>query len=246
MPYRDGGEFANVGILLHCAAIGYLKLKSGGQQITSRVRGFFPKIEEAVFRKGLGYMKKSINTASANTSMDFNVLAHSTEGMFFFSNIRFLYDERDPDAILQDLFNRYVLANYMKKPKGKEEAMTAIVHSWINEKEWGKKYTEKTYKDMYGYELAIPLVAEEAKAAKPLCFDVQQYREIIDKITLWDVRLARLRKEMPPEVFIIYKSPKNGTGRQDIEEFLRAAQVNYKISPIEANRKDEIIRKLEI
>ena len=99
---------------------------------------------------------------------------------------------------------------------------------------------------MYGYELAIPLVAEEAKAAKPLCFDVQQYREIIDKITLWDVRLARLRKEMPPEVFIIYKSPKNGTGRQDIEEFLRAAQVNYKISPIEANRKDEIIRKLEI
>ncbi len=83
MPYRDGGEFANVGILLHCAAIGYLKLKSGGQQIISRVRGFFPKIEEAVFRKGLDYMKKSINSESANTSMDFNVLAHSTEGMFF-------------------------------------------------------------------------------------------------------------------------------------------------------------------
>ena len=182
MPYRDGGEFANVGVLLHCAATHYIKMKTEDKKIVGRVRGFFPNIKESVFKKGLEYMKQSLRPSSNDSIMDFNALAHSTEGMFFFSNIRFVYDERNPDAILDDLCNRYVLANHTQKGKGKEEAMAAAVHSWIKEKPWGKKYKERTYTDPHGYELAIPLVAGDAKAAKPLCFDMKSYREIIDKI----------------------------------------------------------------
>ena len=48
MPYREGGEFINVGVVVLCEALEYFGYEIDGRQVYPRVKSLFPNIERKI------------------------------------------------------------------------------------------------------------------------------------------------------------------------------------------------------
>lgn len=122
-PYRETGEFVNVGVVLVCPETGYFDylFETGESQ---RVTSFFPELDMDVFRTGLNGLLKELARVTAREREEqvrqpalregvpaglarFRELVRPREGMFFFGEAGTVLTT-DPRAKLRDLLERYV------------------------------------------------------------------------------------------------------------------------------------------
>ena len=122
-PYRETGEFVNVGVVLVCAETGYFdyRFETGRCQ---RVTNFFPGLEPDVFQAGLNGLLKELTRVAARERDEhlqqpilregtpailtrFRELVRPREALFYFSAAGTVLTT-DPRAKLQELFDRYI------------------------------------------------------------------------------------------------------------------------------------------
>lgn len=121
LPYRDAGEFVNIGVALACEELGLLDFRLEFQD-SPRVAGFFPEMDMALFRDGLNSLKNecerwrdSLDHISETPNGEksrlmghiFGELARPQQSVFHFSKPRTLLSA-NPETSLDNLFERYV------------------------------------------------------------------------------------------------------------------------------------------
>ena len=122
-PYRETGEFVNVGVVLVCPETGYFDyLFETGD--CPRVTSFFPELAVDVFQAGLSGLLKELARVTAREQEEhvrqpairdgtpaslarFRELVRPREALFHFSEARTVM-AADPRAKLQELFDRYI------------------------------------------------------------------------------------------------------------------------------------------
>lgn len=126
LPYRDRGEFINIGIVIHGNDGSFsTRVVDAGY---SRVDDVFPALPEGLFAQHLKPLKRELSRIEAlasNRNIDaqqqlFKNLTEPSEGVFTYSPSGTLA-AKDPQAALDELFNRYVHHDFkhVASPEGK-------------------------------------------------------------------------------------------------------------------------------
>ncbi|UXZ54795.1 DUF3037 domain-containing protein [Halomonas sp. 7T] len=126
LPYRDIGEFINIGIVIHGNDGSFsTRVVDAGY---SRVYDVFPALLKGLFAQHLKPLKRElsrIETLASNCKIDaqqqlFKNLIEPGEGVFTYSQAGTLV-AKDPQAALDELFNRYIHHDFkhVASPEGK-------------------------------------------------------------------------------------------------------------------------------
>src|SRR4051812_2655861 len=61
LPYREVGEFVNVGVVIHCPQIDLFKYRLVQVRRTGRVKAFFPELDVKLFTAGLQGIERELS-----------------------------------------------------------------------------------------------------------------------------------------------------------------------------------------
>ncbi|MEO7677746.1 MAG: DUF3037 domain-containing protein [Verrucomicrobiota bacterium] len=122
-PYRETGEFVNVGLVLVCPETGFFghRFEAGDHQ---RIASFFPELELDVFLSGLNGLIMEMDRVTTREQQEhqnqpvlregtppmltrFRELVRPREALFLFSEARTIL-AADPCSKLQELFDHYI------------------------------------------------------------------------------------------------------------------------------------------
>ncbi|MEO6787822.1 MAG: DUF3037 domain-containing protein, partial [Chthoniobacteraceae bacterium] len=132
LPYPEAGEFVNVGVVVHCPVSGFFDYRLLDAKRTSRVNGFFPELQIEHYRDSLKHcdeelerMRGEVGIAGGTarqTTLNptvgvalFRELIRPRETVIRFSNAGTAL-AADPEALIQELFDRYVLRMFATEP----------------------------------------------------------------------------------------------------------------------------------
>ena len=127
LPFRETGEFANVGVVLLAPAAGYFGHRCH-TSLGKRLHGFFPELERTVYKRSIVGMETLLNSISVQfdkggASVDrFHELTRPREGLITFSPTGAIFAE-SPQQALNDLYERLVLRQFAKSPEYQEQVM---------------------------------------------------------------------------------------------------------------------------
>src|SRR4051812_4319183 len=65
LPYREIGEFINVGSVVHCPQNDYFGFKTISPRRTRRVTGFFPELDIQIFKAALDGIRRELKRLQA-------------------------------------------------------------------------------------------------------------------------------------------------------------------------------------
>jgi hypothetical protein len=133
LPYRETGEFVNVGVVLFCREAGFFDVALETNQ-QKRVTDFFPELDRELFLAGrqaffeeLRRVKQLLNAEERKLDEQarlgvFRELVRPRESVFRFGEAGTVLAE-DPAAKLQELFERYVNRQFAKPRECQETAV---------------------------------------------------------------------------------------------------------------------------
>ncbi len=135
LPYRETGEFANVGVVVWAPEAGYFGHRIN-TKLGKRIRGFYPDLELTLYRqalKGTGELLGAVQTQFAGpvsaseerhgTLVNrFHELVRTREGLMTFGPAGALLAD-SPEQALDTLYQRLVLRQFTKQPEYQEVVM---------------------------------------------------------------------------------------------------------------------------
>lgn len=126
LPYRETGEFVNVGILVYCPQITHCTFRAD-DEAEERVSVFFPELSPGVFRTGLHAVKQEItrirplferpvdtDKALKKTLASFRELTRPKEGLFQFGAPGVLLSRPRVDPV-DELYEQFVLRQFARR-----------------------------------------------------------------------------------------------------------------------------------
>lgn len=216
-PYLDTGEFANLGVIMLCNNGVFLQRVETVAR--KRITQFFDKLPAKVFTQARQHfvteLKRMVDLANQHQAQPevqlriFKDLIEPREAMFRFSRPGTLA-AKDPQAALDELFNRYVHHDF-KHVASPEEQLTKDVTQWL--KSLNRHYTEQTLGNDI-VRVKLPFVWQEGahirQAIKPISFDLDDASKIIEKGDKWLAHLRRLKASghNPDDMVFISQAPK--------------------------------------
>lgn len=229
MPYRETGEFANVGIVMLCPEAGYFdfKLLARGRRITV----FFETLEAGIYRDVAQHFKQDLlrirnMLVHRPVRMDvefarnlFGELTRQRETMLRFGDVRVVLAD-DPALKLDELFGHYVHKAFATK-EYHEKLLERNVRKILLDAKLGEQYREETLGDADTYHVHLPFVHKEAgrakKAIKPLHLAQDDPTKIYEHGGLWLTRVNRLRtlRYLPDQILFTV----NGPAQADVKRF---------------------------
>lgn len=120
LPYRDTGEFINVGVLLHCAEADNFFGWRGYTDEYDRIARFFPELDGDLVRKRLAHFVEDILSNGSNRvragepTQRFRELVRPREGFLHFGPIGTVM-AADPRQALDELYHRFVGRNLRRE-----------------------------------------------------------------------------------------------------------------------------------
>lgn len=214
LPYPEAGEFVNIGVALHSPETGFFDFKLLDAKRTSRVNGFFPELQKEHYRDALKHcgqemerMRSEVGIAgktSQQTALDpalgavlFRELIRPRETVIRFSTPGTALAEQ-PEELLGELFQRYVLRMFAQETEYQEEIMTRRVADTLREHRLVTRYREAQVGNE-DYHVTFPFVDQPriglfARAIKPLNLAQDQSTKIYDHGEMWLNRIRRLRR----------------------------------------------------
>lgn len=236
LPYPEAGEFVNIGVVLHSPATGYFDFRLLDAKRTSRVRGFFPELKKDHYRDAVKHcaeelqrMRGEVGIAgktAEQTALDpavglalFRELIRPRETIIRFSNAGTALAAQ-PDELLHELFERYVLRMFAQGTEYQEEIMQHRVASTLRQHKLITRFREAQVGDE-DYHVTFPFVYQPkiglfARAIKPLNLNQNQSTKIIEHGEAWLTRIRRLRRihKAPQEIlFPVHCPPKTDKRR---------------------------------
>ena len=214
LPYPEAGEFVNIGVVLHSPATGFFDYQLLDAKRTSRVHGFFPELQKEHYRDGLkhcaqelkrmrgevGIAGKTAQQTTMNPAVGialFRELIRPRETVIRFSNAgTALADE--PEELLHELFQRYVLRMFARETEYQEEIMQRRVTNTLRQHRLITRFPQ-TQVGNEDFHVTFPFVFEPriglfARAIKPLNLAHDQSTKIIEHGEMWLTRIRRLRR----------------------------------------------------
>lgn len=233
-PYPETGEFANLGIVMLCNNGQFLdKVET---RTRKRVINFFSKLTPSVFTQArhqfVQELKRVRELANANpkdAALQLALFKHLTapsETMFRFSQPGTIVAD-DPRKTLEELFDRYVNHEFAQKPDAE-----SLLRQHINKLLKDSRLADREYQERrlgnQKYHVAFPFVWEQRKqvkqAIRPLSFDLEDPKSILDKGDRWVMQMRRLAKYgcQPEDTVFICEEPvgPNNLFRQSYREVL--------------------------
>jgi len=218
-PYPETGEFANLGIVMLCSDGQFLQRVE--TQRRKRVTDFFDKLEPSVFRRARQEFNDEVrrvaelaNAHAGDFALQMGLFKHliaPSETMFRFGPPGTIASS-NPEETLNELFNRYVHHEFDQR----EEAETTIkrrLNTLLKEQFTDRVYREERLGDEL-YHVTFPFVwrhHERAprQAIRPLSFDLDDPKSILDKGDRWIMQMNRLAKHggMPEDTVFVCQAP---------------------------------------
>ncbi|HDS1648687.1 MULTISPECIES: DUF3037 domain-containing protein [unclassified Stenotrophomonas] len=221
IPYAETGEFANVGVVLACPELGFLKAKLAPTNRTQRVTDFFQGLGPRIYREAMKYVRSEI-VRIANAVQDgalpahyaFDSITRPREALMTFSATRVILAD-SPDQALTELYERFIERDFATK-EYHEQILTKGVGKILS----GARL--KTYFDDLpvgddSFSVKFPFVSTSQDAPKvvikPLFLGQDEPNKIFEHGGIWVHKVARLKKHrlLPQHTLFAIEAPVAGT-----------------------------------
>lgn len=230
LPYRETGEFVNVGVVVSCPEIGFFDFKLAPARLR-RVKGFFPELNQNILTEAVQSMDATLRSrrnngallgaerdiqASAVTASleEFRWLLKRRETLLHFADPGALVT-RDPKQALIDLYDRLVKRKFAQLPEYQEIVMQRRLAGWLKDWNLSKAYKRNKVVGTELFHTVLPFVHVEhgkaLRAIKPLDLNRSETTAIFEHGGAWVQRMRRLRSTggMPEKVFFTVGLPVN-------------------------------------
>jgi hypothetical protein len=211
LPYRETGEFVNVGVALFCRDAAFFDVAIETQR-RRRVTDFFPELDRAVFFRGRQSFNEELRRIKQLLSMGghkldgearttiFGELVRRRESVFRFSEVGTVLAQ-DPAAKLAELFDRFVNRQFAQNREYQEKVMARHLTEVLRAHELMQHYRLNQKVGNTAFHVLLPIVSEARsaqgvalRAIKPLDLDRKEPTTIYDHGDAWIKRMERLRQ----------------------------------------------------
>ncbi len=234
LPYRETGEFANIGVVVFCPQTDYFDYRLELRK-HRRIRHFFPELDHGILKAALLETAKRLNahksagllTAYGNRLSDtdatialetFRDLIRKREALVHFGEAGTLLTQ-NPEQTLNELFERMVERQFAKDKEYQESEMRKRLTACL--KEWKLKRYYKIQKvGDSEIHITLPFVhsnkGKPAKAIKPIDLGHDEPMEIYEHGGAWCNRMKRLsdRNLLPAQTLFAVRLPGDGLIKQ--------------------------------
>jgi len=229
LPYRETGEFANVGIVMLCPEAGIFEFRLLNR--VRRITAFFEELDAGIYRRAFkdfqAELKRIRNWLAHDATKNIDVaLAHHLfaeltsprEAMMRFDEVRVVLAD-DPVRQFEALFGHYVERNFATKAY-QEAMLEKDVRKVLAAAQLGAQYRAETLGDKATYHVRLPFVHKEGeravKAIKPLHLAHEDPTQIYEHGWVWLGKVNRLRDLhfLPEQMLFAVQGPTETTGER--------------------------------
>jgi hypothetical protein len=233
-PYRETGEFVNVGVVLVCPQVNYFGYLFERRKY-KRITDFFPELDVEIFKAGMSGLLKELARVTGReheetlqqfvlreeahaTIARFRELVRIRETLFHFGELSTVLAS-NPRAKLQELFEYYIKRQFARDREYQEVIMRRRLADFLQQARLDGYYKLDQQIGNETYHVILPFVyfkdAKPRKAIKPLHLDKESTTEIFRHGDAWISTVRRLRQinRLPPELLFTVKEPKGNLKR---------------------------------
>jgi hypothetical protein len=211
LPYRETGEFVNVGVVLFCRDAGFFDVALETQR-RRRVTDFFPELDRDLFSQGRQTFNQELRRVKQMLCADdrklpddvrltiFRELVRTRESVFRFSEVGTVLAE-DPAKKLAELFDRFVNRQFAKTKEYQETVMAQRLMDVLKAHELVGHYRQNKKVGNDEFHVLMPIVSDARnergvarRAIKPLDLDREEPTKIYDHGDTWIKKIERLRQ----------------------------------------------------
>lgn len=210
-PYRETGEFVNVGIVLICPQLGFFGHLFERRR-HKRITDFFPELDFEIFKTGLTGLLKELSrmTGHGDESKQFVLgaeaqirisafkeLVRVRETLFHFGEVATVLAD-DPKQKLTELFSYYIERQFARDREYQEIIMRRKLGDFLQKVDLARFYKQDQRVGNEAYNVILPFVHfdenKPRKAIKPLHLDKPMSTEIYRHGDAWVSTIKRLRQ----------------------------------------------------
>lgn len=227
LPYRETGEFANVGVVVWAPAARFFSYRCN-LRLGKRIRGFFPDLDLDFYRKAVcgaqGLLDALHDQFAGKLTLQqdvqvqrFHELVRTREGLMTFGPAGAMLAD-SPEQALDELYQRLVLRQFTKKPEYQEVVMQRRLGACLRTWKLMQFYRKDVIVGDDHFRITAPFAhlvdLTPAKILRPLDFDKKDSTGIYKHGDVWVAALRRLREfnTLPQQVIIPVRLP--GTGER--------------------------------
>ncbi len=267
LPYREVGEFVNVGVVVHCPQTDFFGYRLVPQKRTARVTGFFPELDTKIFKAGLqGITRELVRVqarhrllptneevapAMAKVQMqEFLEMIRRREGLLHFGEAGSLMADT-PEEALELLFGRFVERQFAQKREYQEIVMRKRLASFLREWKLDRHYELNRKVGDDDFHVVMPFVhftlGMISKAIRPLDLNKVETSDIYHHGGAWVKNMERLqdRKQLPATVIFTVKLPEKGKRRTAADEICGELR-ELGIEPVEFGNTEQIRSAVQV
>lgn len=228
-PYRETGEFVNVGVVLVCPQVNYFGYLFETRKY-KRITDFFPELEVEVFKAGLEGLLKELARVTGREHEEqlhqlvlheeakagvarFRELVRPREALFHFGETGTAL-AADPRIKLQELFHYYIKRQFARDREYQEIIMRRHLADFLKKNDLAQQFKTDHRVGDDTYQVILPFVhlqgATISKAIKPLHLDKEGPTDIYRHGDAWISTVKRLRhiNRLPKQFLFTVKTPK--------------------------------------
>lgn len=232
LPYAETGEFANVGLVLHCSQMGELHFRMMSK--VGRITAFFEELDVAVYRRARGELIDELarmaqvfrehlqRTEPEFAKNLFQELTRPREAMLRFDKPRVVMTQ-DVDRKFEELYDFYIGRNFVTR-EYQEKLIEKEIRGALRQANLIGRYRQQTVGNRR-YHARFPFVRSEdgtpVAAIKPLHLGQDEPTQIYDHGWEWVGKIRKLRREnmLPARVLFAVQPP--ALGNQECGQVFR-------------------------
>ena len=217
LPYPETREFVNIGVAVHCPALGFFDMCIENRKV-ARVTDFFPELDRDTYKAARDAvereMKRVRNTMVHGRNADkgqklFHELVRARETIFRFGEARTILTD-DLPHLAKALFAQYVERHFAQPKEYQETVMAKRFFKVLQEGLPGRVFRREKLVGTKEYHVRIPICSDlqtrdevPYRAIKPLDLQRSEPTAVIEHGDAWIQRVKRLKEiGRLPERFI--------------------------------------------
>ncbi len=264
LPYREIGEFVNVGVVVHCPQVDYFGFRVIRTRRTGRLTHFFPELDAQLLRVALKHFVDELERVRAAHRIlpggaavsptdarlqiaAFQELVRRREGLLHFGDTGMMIAD-DPEEALDELFGRFVERQFAQRKEYQETVMRNRLAKFLRQWNLAGLYEKDQRVGDDEFHVVFPFVHREQgvidRTIKPLDLDKQETSDIYHHGGAWVKNMERLAKRscLPGTTIFTVRLPQDGKRAVAAEEIRRElSQIGVKTVPF---NETEVLRQL--
>jgi hypothetical protein len=241
LPYRETGEFVNVGVVAHCPEVGFLDFRLLGKK-TRRVSAFFPELDRAVFRQARDAMALELVRQRAASGDDkrrlveFHAMTSRRESLLHFTPLRSKLISGSPSAALEAIYKDQVERSFAQSKEYRDTQLARRFATMLRAWDLYSLFEKNKRLGTAEYHLQLPFVRrDERLAIKPMDLDRSERTDVLNHGDSWVLKIRRLSEvgfDVGKIVFPV-RFPAKGPKKAAADEIAQALlAMNVKVVPI--------------